>query len=69
MYIYENDPDQAGVFTHELSKVCNHLLDNWTYADGILTIDHCSSINNKLDIHEIKDRVLELCTWQEEAAE
>jgi hypothetical protein len=69
MDIYENDPDQAEVFTYELSKVCNHLLDNWTYANGILTIDHCCGLNNEPDIHEIKDRVLELCAGQEEAAE
>jgi len=68
MYIYENDPDQAQVFTYELSKVCDQQLDNWSYADGILTIDHLSGLNNQPDIHEIKDCVLELCAWQVEVA-
>jgi len=67
MDVYETNPDQAGVFTYELSKVCNHLLDNWYYANGVLTIDHCDSINDAPDIHEVKDRVLELCSWLETA--
>jgi hypothetical protein len=67
MDIYENDPDQTGVFTYELSKVCNHLLDNWCYADGILTIDLCSAFDEP-DPHKIKDRVRELCAWQDKEA-
>jgi hypothetical protein len=69
MDIYENNPNQAQVFTYELGKVCNQLLDNWHYAPGILTIDYCDSINNEPDPHRIRDRVLELCSWQQETAE
>lgn len=61
MWAYQDDPSQTEVFTYEIGKYFDHI-DDWNFDGNTLTISYRGS---KPDISDLQDRIVTLCSWQD----